>query len=295
MVEIIFILSAVSLRVIANPLGNVFQKQLTQAGSHPLWINFLTYLLLTFACFLSYVFIEISPLNKDFWIYSLLGGSFGAMGNGLLVKALHKGDLSILGPINSYKAIVALIFGVVLLGEVPNTWGIIGIGIIIYGSYMVLDTTEERFTPALIKNKEIQFRIAAMLLTAVEAIFVKKVIISSSPTLAFYSWCGFGAIFSFALLLIFQVRLKENLQHLTRKTLYKLLFLVGCIGTMQLSTNYVFERMDVSYALSLFQLSIIVSVFLGYRFFREKDIRKKIIGSAIMIVGSVMIILLKAN
>ncbi|WPR76972.1 DMT family transporter [Algoriphagus sp. NG3] len=295
MAEIIFIILAVSIRVIANPLGNVFQKQLTQAGSHPFWVNFLTYLLLTLACCLSLPFIEIRTLNKGFWIYSILGGIFGAMGNGLLVKALHKGDLSILGPINSYKAIVALIFGVFLLGEIPNIWGIIGIGIIIYGSYMVLDTTEERFTPALLKNKEIQFRIGAMILTAIEAVFVKRVIISSSPTLAFYSWCAFGAIFSFIILVVFQIRIKENLQHLTRNTLYKLLFLGGCIATMQLSTNFVFERMDVSYALSLFQLSIIVSVFLGYRFFREKDIRKKIIGSAIMIVGSVMIILLKAN
>ncbi|MEP1953332.1 MAG: EamA family transporter, partial [Algoriphagus sp.] len=75
----------------------------------------------------------------------------------------------------------------------------------------------------------------------------------------------------------------------------KLTFLVVCIGTMQLSTNFVFEKMDVGYALSLFQLSILVSVLLGYRVFQEKDIKKKIIGSAIMIAGSVMIILLKSS
>jgi hypothetical protein len=46
-------------------------------------------------------------------------------------------------------------------------------------------------------------------------------------------------------------------------------------------------------ALPLFQLSAIVSVLPGYRFFREQEIRKKLIGSAIMIIGSVMIIFLK--
>jgi drug/metabolite transporter (DMT)-like permease len=51
--------------------------------------------------------------------------------------------------------------------------------------------------------------------------------------------------------------------------------------------------MPVGYALSLFQLSTIVSVFFGHRFFNEQDIRKKLIGSAIMIAGSVIIILLK--
>jgi drug/metabolite transporter (DMT)-like permease len=51
--------------------------------------------------------------------------------------------------------------------------------------------------------------------------------------------------------------------------------------------------MAVGYALSLFQLSTIVSVLLGHKFFKELNIRKKLIGSAIMIMGSVIIILLK--
>ena len=52
------------------------------------------------------------------------------------------------------------------------------------------------------------------------------------------------------------------------------------------------QRMPVGYALSLFQLSMIVTVFFGYHFFKEQDIGKKLIGTLIMIAGSVMIILL---
>jgi drug/metabolite transporter (DMT)-like permease len=291
--EILIISLAVLLRILTNPLGNVFQKQLTQQGAHPLWVNFLTYLLLTCVCLLGLSFLESGEFGPDFWLYSIIGGIFGAIGNALLVKALQKGNLSILGPINSYKSIVGLIFGVFLLGEIPNGWGVLGIGIIIFGSYLVLDTTEERFTLALLRNKEIQFRIGAMILTAIEAVFVKKVILASSPTIAFISWCIFGAVFSFVLVLIFRVNLRHEFSHLKFDSFRKLIFLIICIGTMQLSTNYVFENMDVGYALSLFQLSIIVSVLLGYRIFQEKDIRKKIIGSAIMIGGSIMIILLK--
>ncbi|MOA02944.1 hypothetical protein D3C78_1224210 [compost metagenome] len=51
--------------------------------------------------------------------------------------------------------------------------------------------------------------------------------------------------------------------------------------------------MSVGYALSLFQLSTIVSIGFGYKFFQEKNIGKKVIGSLIMIIGSVLIILLK--
>ena len=60
---------------------------------------------------------------------------------------------------------------------------------------------------------------------------------------------------------------------------------------MQYTTNYVFSHMNVGYALALFQLSTIVSIFLGYRIFRETDIRRKLLGAIIMVVGSVVIIL----
>lgn len=293
MAEIIFLSLAVLLRVISNPIGNVFQKQLTQQGTHPLCINFLTYILLSAICVAGLPFLDVNELNRDFWLYSILGGIIGALGNGLLVKALQKGTLSVLGPINSYKAIVGLIFGVILLGEIPNFWGVAGILIIIIGSYLVLDTTEERFSLALLRNKEIQFRIAAMILTAIEAIFVKKVILSSSPEIAFISWSTFGAFFSFILVVLVRIKIKTEIENLGISSFIKLFLLITCIGIMQLSTNYVFENMEVGYALSLFQLSIIVSVILGHRYFQEKDIRKKIIGSSIMIIGSVLIFLLK--
>lgn len=217
----------------------------------------------------------------------------GALGNGFLVRALQKGDLSVLAPINSYKSVVSIILGIFLLGEVPNGWGVMGIVLIIYGSYFVLDTTDERFTLALLRKPEIQFRLWAMILTAVEAVFVKKVVLASSTTLAFVSWCGFGAVFSGLLLVIYRLDMKSELKKIGQANLTQYAFLVTCVGTMQFSTNYVFDRMPVGYALSLFQLSAIVSVFFGHRLFNERAIRQKLIGAAIMIVGSIVIILLK--
>ncbi len=59
---------------------------------------------------------------------------------------------------------------------------------------------------------------------------------------------------------------------------------------MQLSTNYLFKHMEVSYALSLFQLSLLLNVWLGYRFFRERELLKKTAGAVVMLIGSVLII-----
>jgi drug/metabolite transporter (DMT)-like permease len=94
-------------------------------------------------------------------------------------------------------------------------------------------------------------------------------------------------------LFVYRLDIKKEVRKIGNSDIRKFIFLIVCLGTMQLTTNYTFEHMDVGYSLSLFQLSTIVSVLLGYRFFRERDIRKKLIGSAIMIIGSVVIIILK--
>jgi drug/metabolite transporter (DMT)-like permease len=283
---------AVLLRIISNPLGNVFQKQLTAKGNHPLLVNFLTYFLLSIVCIVFANQVPWKELPNQFWLYSILGGIAGASGNGFLVKALQKGALSVLGPINSYKSVVGIIIGIFLLGEIPNMWGLLGIALIIYGSYFVLDTTEEKFSWALLKKQEIQFRLWAMVLTAIEAVFVKKVILASSTSIAFISWCWFGAFFSFLLLFVYRLNIKKETQMIDFGDFSKYALLVLCIGTMQFTTNYAFDHMPVGYALALFQLSIIVSVLLGHRIFKEADIRKKLIGSAIMIAGSIVIILM---
>lgn len=258
-------------------------------------VNFVTYLLLSIGCVLIAFRVRWPELPFQFWVYSVLGGLAGGIGNGFLVRALQSGDLSVLGPINSYKAVIGIIAGIFLLGEMPDAWGVLGVAMIIYGSYYVLDTTEDRFTWALLKRKEIQYRIWAMILTAIEAVFIKKVILASSTTIAFISWCWFGAFFSFLLLLFYRTGLSGYNKGITKSDAGRYLYLVICIGTMQFTTNYVFDNMPVGYALSLFQLSTLVSVLLGYRIFKEKDIRKKLLGSAIMIVGSVVIILLKGS
>lgn len=206
---------AVISRVLSNPLGNVFQKQLTNRYNHPLLINFLTFLLLSVFCIIPAIQVRWLELPFEFWKYCILAGIVGATGNGFLVKALQCGDLSVLGPINSYKSVVGIIVGIFLLGEIPNLWGIA------------------------------------------------------------------------------EVHLVKEFKRIKIRDLSSYFYLVLCIGTMQYTTNYVFDHMEVGYALALFQLSTIVSIFLGYRIFKEENITKKLIGSVIMVAGSVMIILLK--
>lgn len=293
MIQGVLTAAAVLLRIISNPLGNVFQKQLINRGHNPLTINFLTYFFLSIPCFVFAYDIKWNLMPAEFWLYAVFVGVLGAFGNGFLVKALEKGDLSVLGPINSYKSLVGIVGGIFLIGEIPGIWGLLGIALIIFGSYFILDTTSDRFTWKLLKRTEIQFRFLALVLTAIEAVFVKKIILISSTTVACISWCWFGTAFSFLFLLIYRIKPVQEISKMKSRNIGKLLYLVACAGTMLLTTAYTFDHMPVGYALSLFQLSTIGSVLLGHKFFNEEDIRKKLIGSVIMIAGSIVIILFK--
>jgi drug/metabolite transporter (DMT)-like permease len=50
--------------------------------------------------------------------------------------------------------------------------------------------------------------------------------------------------------------------------------------------------LPVGYSLALFQLSTLISVFLGCRYFQEGQIRKRLLGSVIMAAGAMLIVLL---
>jgi hypothetical protein len=288
-----FTLLAVIIRILVNPFSNVLQKQITLKGQHPLFINLATYTLLAFISVFLIYDISIQSLDTEFWIYSIAGGITGALGNGFIVKALEKGDLSVLGPINAYKSIVGMLFAFIIIREVPNIWGLMGMGFIIVGSYFVLDTTEEKFSWQLFKTPAIQYRLTALVLTGIQAVLDKKVIEHSNLEIAFAGWSIFGAGFSFVFILFTKVSIQKEFKIVDRAILVKYFLLVLTVGLMLASTNYTLSHMPVGYALALFQLSILLSVVLGHRFFNELHLFKKLMGATIMVIGSALIILMK--
>lgn len=280
--QILYNFLAIIIRILTNSMSNVFQKKLSLEDENPVVVNFINYFIL---CIFSIplIFLANIPITSiNFIIYALLGGLTGAICNCFMVLALKRGELSVLGPINSYKAIIGLIFGMIILHEFPNIFGLIGIALIIIGSYFILET------PKAFLKKDIQYRIYALIFSAIEAVFIKKVIILSSITTSFIISSFLGAIFSFIIMSIFS---GKNFKIPSRKHTIIYILTAICFGLMTFTTAYVFRYMNVGYALSLFQLSIIINVILGYKLFNEKNLLKKLIGSLIILIGSATIMI----
>ncbi|MDR1479442.1 MAG: hypothetical protein LBJ00_10940 [Planctomycetaceae bacterium] len=72
---------------------------------------------------------------------------------------------------------------------------------------------------------------------------------------------------------------------------WQYLGLILSVGLTQAMAVYILAHLYVGYALALFQLSAVLSVFYGWLFFNEKQIYRKLTASIIMVIGSVLIIL----
>jgi drug/metabolite transporter (DMT)-like permease len=286
----------VAARIVANPISNVFQKQLAQQSAEPLFIIGATHALLTPVCLL--LFLDPSQLHAApaFWIDISAAATLAVSGNVLLVYALRSGDLSVLGPINAYKALVSLVLGVVLIGEIPSAMGVAGMLLIIAGSYFVMESDASPAAGSAFsqfsRNPGVRLRFAALALSATEAVFLKKALLLSSPLTTFLLWCLLGLPLAAAAAgVLLRDRLADQLVLLGRhRRTY--MWLALTTGVMQATTLFAFGKLQVGYALALFQLSALISVLLGHRYFQEPHIRKRLLGAAVMVVGAALIVTL---
>ncbi len=284
---------AIVVRVLANPIANVFQKQLTQRSAHPIFIITSVHAVLAVLC-LPYAVTGGFHFPNGVWTNMLIAALLAVTGNVLIVSALSEADMSVLGPINAYKSVVGLILGIFLVGERPTLLGLSGVLLIVAGSYFVIDRKGNQPLGSafarFFSERGIQLRFAALFLSATEAIFLKRAVVLSSPATVFVLWSVLGFAMAMTWTLI---SLRRNLATqlvVLRAALGTFMSLAVATGMMQLATVFTFRDLQVGYSLALFQLSAIVSVLLGRRYFAEADIRERLVGSVIMAVGAALIV-----
>ena len=101
---------SVAVRVLANPVSNVLQKVLARQGVPAVVVVGVTHGLLTVFCLPLFFFVSF-PVVAEFWVSIAACAALAVAGNAALVQATRTADLSVLGPINAYKAVVSLVPG----------------------------------------------------------------------------------------------------------------------------------------------------------------------------------------
>lgn len=287
--EIILVLG----RLLFSTASNAYQKHLTNKGLHPLYITATTYFVL-FILALPFVWSTGVSYHQAFWVNVFLAALLDAAGWIFLVTSLSRTDFSVFGPLNAYKVVISMLLAVVFLGEIPSLQGGAGIFIILVGSFLLLPAKSNGLKNSLalfVKDRGVQSRFLSILLFSVGTIFLKNAVVESTPldTLVWWSLLGLPMLLLANMLLAngeFSRNYKDSLAY------WQVILLIGSmVFVMQYFTLVLLSTMLVAYALALFQLAMVLQVFVGRHVFQEKHFIRRLLASLVMFAGSCMVIL----
>jgi len=288
--EIIIILG----RVLFASFANVFQKQLAHQGHHPLFIVMASYAILSLISLPLLFWAPINSLGQHFWINIVLAALLDMAGTLFLVLSLSKTDLSIFGPLNAYKVVISMLLAMLFLNEIPNYQGFLGITIIIIGSCFLLprsskQTNQHRLRQLLI-DKGVQYRFLSILLFSIGTIPLKSAVIEGQALATTVFWCLIGFPLAVVSYRLFNKNPAQPLFKQARSVLPQLTTLAILIFLMQYTTMLVLSELFIAYSLALFQLSMVLHVFLGYQVFKEQHFKRRLGACLIMIMGSLLVL-----
>jgi drug/metabolite transporter (DMT)-like permease len=280
-------------RVVASAAANVFQKKFTHQGLHSLFIVMLSYMALAAISLPLLILVNHSAIDDRFWINILLAALLDMAGTLFLVLSLSKTDLSVFGPLNAYKVVFSMLLALIFLGEVPSLQGFSGVMIILLGSFLLFPPAASSSSNRLwhlLRQRGVQYRFLSILLFSVGTLPLKNAVLSGGALATTLYWCLFGLPLSVCLYYWFGGKRWQMDWQAAKQHRSHFIWLGSFIFLMQYTTMLVFSQLMVAYSLALFQLSMVLQVFLGYRIFHEKHILRRLSACGVMIAGCLLVL-----
>lgn len=291
MIEYLFIAG----RVAAGPAADFYKKRLADAKADSLFVVLITFAFVAAVSWPGLFFAKMPDAGSGFWFNMAAASVFDTVGMVFVMLAIGATELSLYGPLNAYKPAIALALGSLFLGEKPGVAGIAGVAVIVAGSVLLSYAPGEKrgsFAGNL-RSKGVWFRLLSILLFCVGVIFLKRAVMESSPFMVLFFWALFGLVLCTAAALAMRDRdFKKNISVL-RGMRAECLGVCVSMTIVQATTLLSFGFMFVGYAIALFQLACLPDVFLGGRFFGERNIAFRLMGAIVMIGGALLIVFIK--
>lgn len=235
------------------------------------------------------LFIDIPSIQKDFWTALFVSGTLNTITSILFIKALKLSDMSITIPMTSLTPLFIVIISPFIIGEIPTPIGIMGVILIVLGSYLlnIKKKSQGFFAPfkALFEDKGARLMLIVALIWSVTSIYDKIGVQNSSP----YFWSISISLFITIALTPFMIsRSKEKLRFAVKNI--PIMLPIGLFSMLMLLTQMTAISMTlVSYVISIKRLNAVFSVILGFLIFKEKNIKERLLGTTVMVVGVILI------
>lgn len=236
---------------------------------------------------LVFFFIDIPSLDRTFYLSLLLMIPLEIAAIILYVKAIKLSPLSLTIPFLALSPIFIILIAFLILGEIPDRSGLLGILLIVIGTYLlnIRTTKEDLLGPikAIRRERGSIFMIIVALIYSVTATLGKVAVQHSGPIF-------FGVFYPFLLTLLLSVVLwrKGLLPEVLSRP--KTFLPIGVFIAIMVLTHFTAISMtDVAYMISVKRVSLIFSVIYGRVLFGEENTGERLIGSMLMIGGVISI------
>lgn len=281
------------LGAIGKSYSGFFRKKIAKnvSGSMYIWIGYsLILLILT-----PFMIFQISDIVDAVAKLPLIvfGTAFSYMvATQLNLEALKREDLSYTAPLNAFVPVFTLGIAMLFLHESPPSLGLLGIALIVVGAY-VISIKPERihwYDPLrrLFTSAGALLSLGVAFCYAINTVLMK--VLSND---------GYGAfvilyvttLAGWLLLVNVPITKMQELRDLEKSD--RLAVLGGSLGSFAGSFFHILALANTyaSYAVSVRRSDSIISVLLGWRYLKEKNIRVKLIGSLIMTTGAIVMVL----
>lgn len=235
------------------------------------------------------LFISIPRLGLNFWLVLLASSAILTAATVFYMKAIKSEDISLTMPMVSFTPVFVLLLSPMVIKEIPNWYGIVGILLIVTGSY-ILNVKERKngyLSPLkeLFTNKGTFYMLLVALFWGFNATLDRLGVHNSSSILWLFSPYPVMSLFLLLIILFHNPKILKPLPKLLPRLIP--LSLAGILETAfyLIAINYTY----IAYVVSVKRFAIIISIAIGYLFLKEKDTKERLAGAFIMIVGLVLI------
>lgn len=253
-----------------------------------------SWVLMTFSLPLLFAAVCISGIPKigPQYLYALfIHGTLNTLAIILYMRAIKSSDLSITVPMVAFTPLFLLITSPILVGEFPSAAGLLGVILIVAGSYLLHLRQISRgfFMPfkALFEQPGPRYMMLVAFIWSITANFDKIGVCNSSPFFWSFSLAAFMSLLMLPVALYHTPRffyiLKKNIPCLLPIGLFQGCAMIFHMLALQLTL--------VAYVVAIKRTSTAISVGWGALFFKEKNIREKLLGVLIMLSGVTLIAL----
>ncbi len=230
----------------------------------------------------------IPPLDATFWWLHLPWIPLETLALLLYIQAIRRSPLSLTLPYLSFTPLFLVLTGWLFLGERVTGPGFLGILLVVLGSYVLnLDQRRHGFwTPfrALFQEPGSRQMLAAAALYSLTSLAGKALVQHSSP--AYFS-VHYTVVMT---LVLAPLGLPRRSRRIAGPTLRWLVLSGAFFSGMVVFHMLAIERAVVAYMIALKRLQGVFGVLLGRLLFHEAAFAYRLLGSLLMVLGSLLIV-----